>query len=199
MIAFARRSCVRIVGWCCDMAVTCVRDGQTKSAWPRARAYKYPVIGSIQQNLKKCQNYICILSALNAHLAKNRDLPHSRYLTHVLNHIITELLVYLAHFYQSKYFLRQTALWLCLGVDHASLVLNKKIYWIWFIEFQTLGTQIFDFNLTTLEQPYLLLTCPEFDRMWRPRNTLDRRMKRMSVDGDRNKTEQTELCPMLLH
>ena len=30
------------------MVVTYVRDGQTESARPRARAYEYPVIGSIQ-------------------------------------------------------------------------------------------------------------------------------------------------------
>ena len=45
-IADARRSCVRIVGSRCDVA----GDGQTESARPRARAYEYPVIGSIQQS-----------------------------------------------------------------------------------------------------------------------------------------------------
>ena len=34
-----------------DVAVTYIRDGQTKSAGPRARAYKYPVIKSIQYSL----------------------------------------------------------------------------------------------------------------------------------------------------
>ena len=36
-----------------DVAVTYVRDGQTESARPRARAYEYPVIGSIQHTLSR--------------------------------------------------------------------------------------------------------------------------------------------------
>ena len=52
MIACLCPAIVRSYCWLIyDVAVTYVRDGQTESAWPQARAYAYPVIGSIQQRL----------------------------------------------------------------------------------------------------------------------------------------------------
>ena len=49
MIACLCPAIVRLYCWLiCDVAVTYVRDGQTEPARPRARAYKYPVVGSIQ-------------------------------------------------------------------------------------------------------------------------------------------------------
>ena len=49
MIACLCPAIVRSYCWLiCDVAATYVRDGQTESARPQARAYKYPVIGSIQ-------------------------------------------------------------------------------------------------------------------------------------------------------
>ena len=49
MIACLCPAIVRSYCWLiCVVAVTYVRDGQTESVRPRARAYEYPVIGSIQ-------------------------------------------------------------------------------------------------------------------------------------------------------
>ena len=54
MVACLCPAIVRSYCWLiCDVAVTYVHDGQTESARPRARAYKYPVIGSIQHTLSR--------------------------------------------------------------------------------------------------------------------------------------------------
>ena len=51
MIAGGCPAIVRSYCWSIfDVAVTYVRDGQTESARPLARAYEYPAIGSIQQS-----------------------------------------------------------------------------------------------------------------------------------------------------
>ena len=54
MIACLCLAIVRSYCWLiCDVAVTYVCGGQTESARPRARAYKYPVIGSIQHMVRR--------------------------------------------------------------------------------------------------------------------------------------------------
>ena len=71
MIARLCQAIVRSYCWLvCGVAVTYVRDGQTKSAQPWARAYKYPVIGSIQHTLSRgCDELLPCGHPLNLVLA----------------------------------------------------------------------------------------------------------------------------------
>ena len=77
MIACLCPAIVRSYCWLiCDVSVTYVRDGQTESVQQRARAYEYPVIGSIQQTMQQSNSaFSCQTSGILQGEEPLLDLP----------------------------------------------------------------------------------------------------------------------------